>query len=145
MGKEREGKGLCFMAGYIMALDAGTTSCRAILFRKDGTIHKISQKEFNQYYPKSAWVEHDAMEIWGTMMGVMREVIEMSLISPQDISCIGITNQRETTVVWNKNTGKPVYNAIVWQCRRTADYCDELEKMGYSDEIKSKTGLKIDA
>ena len=130
---------------YIMALDAGTTSCRAILFKKDGTIHKISQKEFNQYYPKSAWVEHDAMEIWGTMMGVMREVIEMSFISPQDISCLGITNQRETTVVWNKHTGKPVYNAIVWQCRRTADYCEELEKMGYSEMVKSKTGLKIDA
>lgn len=130
---------------YIMALDAGTTSCRAILFRKDGTIYKISQKEFNQYYPKSAWVEHNAMEIWGTMMGVMREVIEMSFISPQDIACLGITNQRETTVVWNKNTGKPVYNAIVWQCRRTADYCEHLEKMGYSEKIKEKTGLKIDA
>ena len=130
---------------YIMALDAGTTSCRAILFRKDGSIYKISQKEFSQYYPKSAWVEHDAMEIWGTMMGVMREVIEMSFISPQDIACLGITNQRETTVVWNKNTGKPIYNAIVWQCRRTADYCEHLEEMGYSDKIKSKTGLKIDA
>lgn len=130
---------------YIMALDAGTTSCRAILFKKDGTIHKISQKEFNQYYPQSAWVEHDAMEIWGTMMGVMREVIEMSLISPEDIACLGITNQRETTVVWNRHTGKPVYNAIVWQCRRTADYCEELEEKGYSDMIKSKTGLKIDA
>ena len=130
---------------YIMALDAGTTSCRAILFNKDGTIHKISQKEFAQYYPNSAWVEHDPMEIWGTMMGVVREVIEMSLISPEDISCIGITNQRETTVVWNKNTGKPIYNAIVWQCRRTADYCEELEEKGYSDIIKLKTGLKIDA
>lgn len=130
---------------YIMALDAGTTSCRAILFDKEGNIVRISQKEFTQYYPHSAWVEHDAMEIWGTMMGVMREVIETSLISPEDISCIGITNQRETTVVWNKETGKPIYNAIVWQCRRTADYCEELEKEGYSEVVKSKTGLKIDA
>ncbi|MEG0249831.1 MAG: glycerol kinase GlpK [Peptostreptococcus sp.] len=130
---------------YIMALDAGTTSCRAILFNKKGNIIRISQKEFTQYYPQSAWVEHDAMEIWGTMMGVVREVIETSLISPEDISCIGITNQRETTVVWNKETGKPIYNAIVWQCRRTADYCESLEEEGYSETIKSKTGLKIDA
>lgn len=130
---------------YIMSLDAGTTSCRAILFQKNGNIVKISQKEFAQYYPKDGWVEHDALEIWGTMMGVVREVIEMTGISPNDISCIGITNQRETTVVWDKNTGKPVYNAIVWQCRRTADYCDKIEKAGYSEIIKKKTGLKIDA
>ncbi len=130
---------------YIMSLDAGTTSCRAILFQKNGNIVKISQKEFAQYYPEDGWVEHDALEIWGTMMGVVREVIEMTGISPNDISCIGITNQRETTVVWDKNTGKPVYNAIVWQCRRTADYCDKIEKAGYSEIIKKKTGLKIDA
>lgn len=133
------------MEKYIMSLDAGTTSCRAIIFDTLGNIVKISQKEFKQYYPNDAWVEHDAIEIWATMMGVMREVIEISAISPKDIACIGITNQRETTVVWDKNTGKPIYNAIVWQCRRTADYCEKLESEGYSELIKDKTGLKIDA
>lgn len=130
---------------YIMSLDAGTTSCRAILFNFDGSIHKVSQKEFKQYYPNDGWVEHDAIEIWGTMMGVMRESIELSGISPREIHCIGITNQRETTVIWNKKTGKPIYNAIVWQCRRTASYCNELENNGYSNMINEKTGLTIDA
>lgn len=130
---------------YIMALDAGTTSCRAILFNVDGTIHKLSQKEFKQYYPDDAWVEHDALEIWGTMMGVMREVIEFSGVSPKEIHCIGITNQRETTVVWDKNTGKPIYNAIVWQCRRTAQMCLEFEEKGLGEMIRLKTGLPIDA
>ncbi|WP_101772817.1 glycerol kinase GlpK [Peptostreptococcus faecalis] len=130
---------------YILSLDAGTTSCRAIIFDKYGSIINISKKEFKQIYLNDGWVEHDAIEIWATMMGVVREVIEISDILPQEISCIGITNQRETTVLWNKKTGKPVYNAIVWQCRRTSQYCNELDKNGYSELIKDKTGLKIDA
>ncbi len=101
------------MKKYIMSLDAGTTSCRAILFNLDGSIVKFSQKEFEQFFPKDGWVEHNPQEIWGTMIGVVGEVIEFSGISPDEISCIGITNQRETTIVWDKRTGKPVYNAIV--------------------------------
>lgn len=133
------------MKKYIMSLDAGTTSCRAILFNLDGSIVKFSQKEFEQFFPKDGWVEHNPQEIWGTMIGVVGEVIEFSGISPDEISCIGITNQRETTIVWDKRTGKPVYNAIVWQCRRTATYCDELIELGYEDTIRKKTGLKLDA
>lgn len=130
---------------YIMALDQGTTSSRAILFNKKGEIVKIAQKEFNQIYPKAGWVEHDPMEIWGSQSGVMREVIETAGIRPEEIASIGITNQRETTVVWSRYTGKPIYNAIVWQCRRTSEICDELKNKGLEESIKEKTGLLIDA
>lgn len=130
---------------YIMALDQGTTSSRAILFDHDGKIIGTSQKEFTQIFPKAGWVEHDPMEIWGTQSGVAREVLETTGVSPQDIAAIGITNQRETTIVWDKNTGKPVYNAIVWQCRRTAAICDELKAQGMEAYIRENTGLVIDA
>lgn len=130
---------------YVMALDQGTTSSRAILFNKKGEIVKIAQKEFNQIYPKAGWVEHDPMEIWGSQSGVMREVIETAGIRPEEIASIGITNQRETTVVWSRYTGKPIYNAIVWQCRRTSEICDELKNKGLEESIKEKTGLLIDA
>jgi len=131
---------------YIMALDQGTTSSRAIIFDHDGQIVKTAQKEFTQIYPKAGWVEHDGMEIWGTQSGVAREVIESAGITPEDIAAIGITNQRETTIVWDKETGKPVYNAIVWQCRRTAGYCDELKSRdGLEEYVRSNTGLVVDA
>ena len=130
---------------YIMALDQGTTSSRAILFNHSGEIIKTIQKEFTQIYPKAGWVEHDAMEIWGTQSGVARELLETAGVSPEEIAAIGITNQRETTVVWDKNTGKPVYNAIVWQCRRTADICDKLKEDGYEDYVRKNTGLVVDA
>ncbi len=130
---------------YIMALDQGTTSSRAILFDDQANIVGIAQKEFKQYYPRPGWVEHDAMEIWGTQSGVMREVLEKTAIRPQQIAAIGITNQRETTVIWDKNTGIPIYNAIVWQCRRTADTCESLKKGGWESHIKKTTGLVVDA
>ncbi|MGL5652830.1 MAG: glycerol kinase GlpK [Paraclostridium sp.] len=130
---------------YIIALDQGTTSSRAILFDKYGNIVSSAQKEFTQIYPKASWVEHNPMEIWGSQSGVLREVLETSFIRPDEIAAIGITNQRETTIVWDKNTGKPVYNAIVWQCRRTADICDKLKSKGLEATIKEKTGLLIDA
>ncbi len=128
-----------------MALDQGTTSSRAIIFNHEGEIVQVAQKEFTQYYPKPGWVEHDPMEIWGTQSGVLREVLETAGIRPQEIAAIGITNQRETTVVWDKNTGRPIYNAIVWQCRRTANICDELKAKGLEDYIRENTGLVIDA
>lgn len=128
-----------------MALDQGTTSSRAILFNKNAEIVQVAQKEFKQIYPKPGWVEHDPMEIWGSQMGVAREVLETAGVRPQEVAAIGITNQRETTVVWDKNTGKPIYNAIVWQCRRTAPICDELKKRGLEEYIKDNTGLVIDA
>lgn len=130
---------------YIMALDQGTTSCRAILFNKNGDIVEIAQKEFGQIYPKPGWVEHDAMEIWGTQSGVMREVLETAGVNVNEVAAIGITNQRETTVVWDKNTGKPIYNAIVWQSRQTADICEDLKNRGLEEYIKENTGLIIDA
>ena len=130
---------------YVMALDQGTTSSRAILFNKKGEIVKIAQKEFKQIYPKAGWVEHDPMEIWGSQSGVMREVIETAGIRPEEIASIGITNQRETTIIWSRYTGKPIYNAIVWQCRRTSEICDELKHKGLEELIKEKTGLLIDA
>ena len=130
---------------YILSLDQGTTSSRAILFNENAEIIKTSQKEFTQIYKKAGWVEHDPMEIWGSQSGVMREVIETTGIIPSDIKAIGITNQRETTIVWDKNTGKPIYNAIVWQCRRTSDICNELKERGLEEKIKDKTGLLIDA
>ena len=130
---------------YILALDQGTTSSRAIIFNHNGEIVKTAQSEFTQYYPKSGWVEHDPMEIWGSQSGVAREVLETAGIRPEEISAIGITNQRETTVVWDKTTGKPVYNAIVWQCRRTVDICNDLKAKGLEDYVKKNTGLLIDA
>lgn len=133
------------MKKYIMSLDQGTTSSRAILFDVNGNSVAVAQKEFTQIYPKPGWVEHDAMEIWGTQSGVAREVLETNGIRPEEIAAIGITNQRETTVVWDKNTGKPVYNAIVWQCRRTAGICDELKAKGLAESISDKTGLVVDA
>jgi len=130
---------------YIMALDQGTTSSRCILFNKKGEICSVAQKEFTQIYPKAAWVEHDPIEIWECQIEVARKALEKIGATYEDIAAIGITNQRETTVVWDKNTGKPVYNAIVWQCRRTADFCDELKAEGWTEKIRNKTGLVIDA
>jgi glycerol kinase len=130
---------------YVLALDQGTTSSRAILFDRSGNIVGAAQKEFTQIYPKAGWVEHDAMEIWGTQSGVAREVLETAGILPQEIAAIGITNQRETAIVWDKNTGKPIYNAIVWQDRRTAGICDELKAKGLEPYIRENTGLVADA
>jgi len=131
---------------YIVALDQGTTSSRAILFDESQNIVGVAQKEFTQIYPNEGWVEHDPMEIWASQSGVLSEVIARAGISQHDIIALGITNQRETTIVWDKNTGKPIYNAIVWQCRRTAKICDELKKIeGFSDYIKDNTGLLVDA
>lgn len=132
------------MNDYIMALDQGTTSSRCIIYDKKGNQISVAQKEFKQYYPKQGWVEHDANEIWSTQMTVAYEALIKATSTFRDIAAIGITNQRETTIVWDKNTGEPVYHAIVWQCRRTAEYCDELREQGLSDMIKSKTGLLID-
>ena len=129
---------------YIMALDSGTTSNRCILFDKTGNICSMAQKEFTQFFPNPGWVEHDAEEIWSTQLGVAVEAINKCGVEAFDIVGIGITNQRETTIVWDKNTGKPIYNAIVWQCRRTAQYCDEL-KASHEDIIREKTGLVVDA
>lgn len=140
----RLGRGI-MQKKYILALDQGTTSSRAILFDHDGKIVNIAQKEITQIYPKAGWVEHDAMEIWGTQIGVAREVIETYGIRPEAIAAIGITNQRETTVIWDKNTGKPIYNAIVWQCKRTADMCGELKARELEPYVRANTGLVIDA
>lgn len=128
-----------------MALDSGTTSNRCILFNEKGETMSLSQNEFTQIYPKAGWVEHDANEIWSTQIGVATEAINRINAKADDISSIGITNQRETTIVWEKDTGNPIYNAIVWQCRRTAEFCDELKAKGYTDKFREKTGLVIDA
>ena len=133
------------MAGYVMALDAGTTSNRSILFNEKGEICSVAQKEFTQYFPKPGWVEHDANEIWSSQLGVAVEAMNKIGASAEDIAAIGITNQRETAIVWDKHTGEPVYHAIVWQCRRTAEYCDELKEKGYTEMFRKKTGLIIDA
>lgn len=130
---------------YIMALDLGTTSCRAILFDHEGKICSVAQKEFTQYFPQPGWVEHDAEEIWATQLGLMYEAMSKLNVTPADIAGIGITNQRETTVVWDKVTGRAIYKAIVWQCRRTAEYCDRLKNQGYAQKIQEKTGLVLDA
>ena len=132
------------MTKYIMALDAGTTSNRCILFDQAGQIRGMAQKEFTQIFPQPGWVEHDAEEIFSTQLEVARQALVNAGITADQIAAIGITNQRETTVVWNKNTGKPVYHAIVWQCRRTADYCTALAEQGWTDTIRHKTGLVID-
>ncbi|MBO4265559.1 MAG: glycerol kinase GlpK [Lachnospiraceae bacterium] len=133
------------MEKYIMAIDAGTTSNRAILFDRAGKIRSMAQKEFTQLYPRPGWVEHDAQEIWSTQLGVCTEAMSKIGASFVQIAAIGITNQRETTIVWDKSTGEPVCNAIVWQCRRTSTYCDELVERGLTDMIREKTGLIIDA
>ena len=128
---------------YILSIDQGTTSSRAILFNKSGAVVKISQKEFTQHFPKPGWVEHDALEIWQTVEEVVNDILVN--YNAADIAAIGITNQRETTVVWDKNTGLPIYNAIVWQSRQTADICEELKKKGLNNTFRNKTGLLIDA
>lgn len=133
------------MSKYVMALDQGTTSSRAILFNRMGEIVSVAQKEFSQIYPKPGWVEHDPMEIWSSQISVAAEAMAKVGAEAEDISAIGITNQRETTIVWNKNTGRPVYNAIVWQCRRTAEYVDSLKAEGFDEVIRKKTGLIADA
>ena len=133
------------MAKYIMALDQGTTSSRCILFDQKGQIRSVAQKEFTQIFPKAGWVEHDAMEIWASQIGVAQEALLKIGATAQDIAAIGITNQRETTVVWDKTTGQPVCNAIVWQCRRTADFCDELAAEGWTEKIRAKCGVVLDA
>lgn len=133
------------MDKYIMALDLGTTSCRCIIFDKSGRICSAAQKEFTQYFPQPGWVEHDAEEIWATQTGLMYEAMSKIDITINEIAGIGITNQRETTVLWDKETGRPVHKAIVWQCRRTAGYCDELKKLGMEEFFRSKTGLVLDA
>lgn len=133
------------MGKYIMALDAGTTSSRCILFNEQGEMISVAQKEFTQYFPKPGWVEHDAMEIWSTQIGVAQEAMYKINASAKDIAAIGITNQRETTIVWDKKTGEPVSHAIVWQCRRTSEYCDTLKAKGLTDSFREKTGLVIDA
>ena len=133
------------MDKYILAIDAGTTSSRAILFDKNAEPIEIAQYEFNQIFPKEGWVEHDASEIWNTQLKAVKDVINNSKIEPNQIDSIGITNQRETTVIWNKKTGIPVFNAIVWQDRRTADFCDQLKKNNKTELIQNKTGLVIDA
>lgn len=130
---------------FVMALDQGTTSSRAIIFNKKGEIVAKSQNEFNQFYPQNGWVEHDPNEILFSVVSAMISVIRKKGVNPNQIAGIGITNQRETTILWDKETGKPLYNAIVWQCRRTAEYCEELKSEGLGDYIKSKTGLLIDA
>ncbi len=129
---------------YVMALDAGTTSNRAIIFDNESHIVSVSQKEFTQYFPKPGWVEHDANEIFHSMVEVMREALEQANMTASEISAIGITNQRETTVVWDKNTGDPIYNAIVWQSRQTAPICEDLKARGLVDEFQQKTGLVIE-
>ena len=130
---------------YIVALDQGTTSSRAIVFDHEQNIVAVGQKEFKQIYPQPGWVEHDPMEIWATQYGVLQEALIKAGITLADVAGIGITNQRETTIVWEKDTGKPIYNAIVWQCRRTADLCDQLKEEGWADYIRETTGLVIDA
>jgi glycerol kinase len=133
------------MEDYILALDQGTTSSRAIVFDHKGQIKSVAQKEFKQIFPQSGWVEHDPNEIWSTQASVAAEATVKMGINGTNLKAIGITNQRETTIVWDRNTGEPVYNAIVWQDRRTAAFCDKLKHDGHEDMIRSKTGLVIDA
>lgn len=133
------------MSKYILSFDQGTTSSRAIIFDKKGAIVSLAQKEFKQFYPKSGWVEHDANEIWSSQLSVATEAVAQAGMKIAEIAAIGITNQRETTIVWDRKTGKPIYKAIVWQDRRTAEYCEQLRKGGHSTSIRRKTGLLIDA
>jgi glycerol kinase len=133
------------MADYILALDQGTTSSRAILFDRTGRIVAAAQEEFPQIYPQPGWVEHDPEAIWGTQLGTVRQVLDKAAIAPAQVAALGITNQRETVVVWDRETGEPLHNAIVWQCRRTAPMCDQLRASGWADPIREKTGLVVDA
>ena len=133
------------MKQYVLALDQGTTSSRAVLFDHDQQIVGICQQEYPQIYPQAGWVEHDPLEIWSSQYSVMMEAIARFNVAPEEIAAIGITNQRETTIVWDKLTGEPVYNAIVWQCRRTAPICEDLIARGLKDYIRENTGLLIDA
>ncbi|WP_088072570.1 glycerol kinase GlpK [Gottfriedia luciferensis] len=133
------------MNKYILSLDQGTTSSRAILFNKDGKIVHVAQKEFTQHFPKPGWVEHNAQEIWGSILAVIATCLSEADVKPEQVAGIGITNQRETTVVWDKTTGKPIYNAIVWQSRQTSEICDDLKEKGYGEIVHEKTGLLIDA
>jgi len=130
---------------YILALDQGTTSSRALLVNREGKICSVAQKEFQQIFPKSGWVEHDPDEIWSSQASVASEALAKLNINGKNIAAIGITNQRETTIVWDKKTGEPIYKAIVWQDRRTSEFCDELKGKGYAEAIQQKTGLVLDA
>ena len=129
---------------YIVALDQGTTSSRAVVFNQHAEIVSSAQREFTQYYPEAGWVEHDPLEIYASQRSTLIEVLDKLHLTSDDVAAIGITNQRETTIVWNKETGKPVYNAIVWQCRRTSGICDELREKGWSEYIQESTGLVLD-
>ena len=131
------------MEKYVLAIDAGTTSNRAIIFDQQTNIVGVAQKEFTQIFPKPGWVEHNANEIWTTVLAVLAEVLQTTRIKPEQIASIGITNQRETTVVWDKNTGLPVYNAIVWQSRQTVGICDEIKAAGHEKMFRDKTGLVV--
>jgi glycerol kinase len=133
------------MEKFILSLDQGTTSSRAILYNKKGEMCSSAQKEFEQFFPKEGWVEHDPNEIWSSQASVAAEAISKLGITGLDIAGIGITNQRETTIIWDRATGEPIYNAIVWQDRRTSEYCDKMKAMGHEDMIKSKTGLLLDS
>ncbi|MEG0472844.1 MAG: FGGY family carbohydrate kinase, partial [Solibacillus sp.] len=133
------------MKKYMMSLDQGTTSSRAILFNQEGQVKCVAQQEFNQIFPESGWVEHNPREIWSSILTVIAKVISENNIKPQQIAGVGITNQRETTVVWDKQTGEPIYNAIVWQSRQTASICDELKEAGHEPLFREKTGLLLDA
>ena len=133
------------MDTYVVALDQGTTSSRAILFNRAGEIVSRAQHPFRQIYPQPGWVEHDPMEIWNTEKRALMEAVDAAHIDPRSLAALGITNQRETTILWDRSTGAPLYNAIVWQCRRTAAICDELAAKGYGDRITEKTGLVVDA
>ena len=133
------------MEKYILTLDEGTTSARAIIFDRFGNTRAIAQHEFTQIYPRAGFVEHDAVEIFSKQYSAVTEALITSDISPEQIAAVGITNQRETTVIWDKNTGNPIYNAIVWQCRRTADICEKIKADGHEEYIKSVTGLPVDA
>jgi len=130
---------------YILSFDQGTTSSRAILFDKNGNIVSVAQREFTQIFPQPGWVEHDPNEIWQSQIEVAREAVAKANIQPREIAAIGITNQRETAIIWDRETGKPIYNAIVWQDRRTAGFCDELKARGLEAYVKENTGLVIDA
>ena len=132
------------MEKYIIALDQGTTSSRCIVFDREERIVAMAQKETTQFYPQAGWVEQDPMEIYATISGTMSEAMAQGNIRPEQVEAIGITNQRETTILWDKETGQPVYNAIVWQCRRTADFCRKLKEEGLEDMVRDKTGLLID-
>ena len=133
------------MQNYIMALDQGTTSSRCILFDRQGNICSMAQMEFTQIFPKPGWVEHDPMEIWSSQIAVAAKAMGKIGVTEKNIAAIGITNQRETTIVWDKETGEPIHHAIVWQCRRTSEYCDTLKEKGLTDKFREKTGLVIDA